>query len=65
MPPLPKKKTSKSRQAKRRSHITLKLPQTTTCSHCGSPRLAHTACPTCGYYHGRQAVPVEEPRLNG
>jgi len=64
MPPLPKKKTSRSRQGTRRSHIKLAPVQTTTCSNCGSPRLAHTACPTGGFYHGRQAVPVDEPRLN-
>jgi large subunit ribosomal protein L32 len=57
MPPLPKKKHPKSRQGKRRSHLSLDLPATIVCPNCRNPRLAHHACPVCGYYKGREAVP--------
>jgi large subunit ribosomal protein L32 len=63
MPPLPKRKYPKSRQGKRRSHIHLQMGHVIECPQCRSPRLAHHACPTCGHYHGRQAVAVEGPEL--
>ncbi|MGH3545272.1 MAG: 50S ribosomal protein L32 [Mycobacteriales bacterium] len=28
------------------------------CSRCQAPKLSHTACPTCGYYNGRQVIDV-------
>lgn len=65
MPPLPKKKYPKSRQGRRRSHIRLKAPTVVACPHCHSPRLAHHACPTCGYYRGREEITVENPSLEG
>ena len=66
MPPLPKKKHPKSRQGKRRSHLSLNLPATLVCTNCRNPRLAHHACPTCGHYKGREVVrpagaPADEP----
>lgn len=56
MPPLPKRKYPKSRQGKRRAHIRLNLAHVIECPQCRSPRLAHHACPTCGSYHGRDAI---------
>lgn len=64
MPPLPKRKYPKSRQGKRRLHIKANLPALVECPQCRSPRPAHTACPTCGNYHGRQAIEVAGPRLS-
>jgi len=29
------------------------------CSHCHELKRAHHVCPTCGYYDGREVVPVE------
>jgi len=29
------------------------------CGQCGSTVRSHTACPSCGYYKGRQVVTVE------
>ena len=65
MAPLPKRKYPKSRQGKRRSHDHLVPVQTVQCSNCRAPRLAHHACPTCGYYKGREAVVIAGPSLNG
>lgn len=57
---VPKRKTSKSRRDKRRTHYKLTTPSIGTCSHCHQPKLPHRACPNCGYYNGRLvAVPRE------
>ncbi len=61
--PVPKKKTPKSRQGKRRSHLRKRVPALSECPQCHSPRLPHHVCPTCGYYKGREAISVGEPEL--
>lgn len=63
MPPLPKKKYPKARQGKRRQHIRIAPKQVTACPQCHNARLPHHVCPTCGYYHGREAIPVAGPSL--
>ena len=62
MPAVPKKKTPKSRQGKRRSHLALKPAGLARCPQCRNPRLPHTACPTCGFYKGVAAVEVKGPK---
>jgi large subunit ribosomal protein L32 len=59
---LPKKKTAKARQGKRRSHLKLNLPALDICPQCQSPKLAHHVCPTCGSYNDRHAVEVKTPK---
>ncbi|RME89125.1 MAG: 50S ribosomal protein L32 [Anaerolineae bacterium] len=59
MPPLPKRKVSKGRRDRRRSHHALKPRNLVVCSNCGSLRLPHTVCPTCGFYKGREVIEVE------
>jgi len=56
---LPKKKTAKSRQGKRRSHLKLGLLAMDVCSHCHSPKLSHRVCPQCGWYNDREAIEVK------
>jgi len=34
-------------------------PQLNKCAQCGSTVASHTACPSCGYYKGRQVLTVE------
>lgn len=58
--PNPKRRHSKSRRGKRRAHDALTPPNLTTCSQCREPVLPHRVCPRCGYYNGRQAIPVKE-----
>ena len=53
---VPKRRTSLTRKKKRRSHRALAAPSLATCDHCGQPKLAHRACPNCGYYRGRQVI---------
>jgi large subunit ribosomal protein L32 len=34
-------------------------PHLNKCTQCGSTVASHTACPSCGYYKGRQVLTVE------
>ncbi len=63
MPPVPKKKSPKSRQGKRRSHLHVQPVALTKCPHCHHPRPPHQVCPSCGYYKGREAVLIGKPEL--
>jgi large subunit ribosomal protein L32 len=56
---LPKKRHSKTRRDKRRTHWKLKSHILSKCSHCGSEMMPHRVCPNCGYYNGREIL-VEE-----
>ncbi|MEE9450338.1 MAG: 50S ribosomal protein L32 [Ignavibacteriaceae bacterium] len=49
----PKRKISKSRRDKRRTHYKATAPAIGTCSNCGEMKLNHRACPSCGYYNER------------
>ncbi len=57
---LPKRKKSKSKRDKRRTHQKTDAPNLSTCPECGEAKLPHHACPSCGYYKGRKAVETEE-----
>jgi len=57
---VPKRKTSKSRRDKRRSHDALRAPATSTCPQCGAPKAPHRVCASCGTYKGRTVVAVAE-----
>ena len=56
---LPKRKKSKSKRDKRRTHQKLSAPNLTSCPQCGDSRLPHHACPGCGTYKGRTVIDVE------
>ncbi len=56
---VPKRKTSRARRDKRRSHDRLKPLNLTECPQCHQTKLPHHACLNCGHYKGRQAVEVE------
>jgi large subunit ribosomal protein L32 len=58
--PNPKRRHSKSRGRKRRTHDALKRVATTACPNCQQPKLSHRVCPRCGYYAGRQVIEVPE-----
>ena len=44
----------RTRKAANRWHA----PQLGKCNQCGSAKRAHTVCPACGYYKGRQVLTV-------
>jgi len=51
---LPKRRHSKTRQLKRRTHDALAQPATAECSNCHAVVKPHNACPKCGYYKGQK-----------
>ncbi|MBI5135435.1 50S ribosomal protein L32 [Candidatus Uhrbacteria bacterium] len=53
---LPGHRRSSSHKRRRAAHFGLTSTNTVVCSHCGSKRLRHHACPKCGYYRGRAIV---------
>ncbi len=53
---LPKRRQSKSRGKKRRTHYKSGLTPTTICPQCSQVKMPHRACPNCGYYRGRPVV---------
>ena len=59
MPPQPKRKISKGRHDRRRAHDALPPMHLVRCSHCGSMRRPHHACPDCGMYKGLNALGIE------
>ena len=57
---VPKRKISKARRNKRRSHLRSGGSQVSKCSHCKQPKVAHRVCPHCGYYAGVEILEEEE-----
>lgn len=57
---LPKRKLSKSRRDKRRTHKRLVSPILSLCPQCNEPKLPHHICPHCGTYKGEEILKVEE-----
>jgi len=71
---VPKRRTSKSRKRKRRTHWVVDKPNIPKsqkvraegtrskkffCSNCGQVKPPHSVCPNCGYYRGRSVIEVE------
>ncbi|MEM7008182.1 MAG: 50S ribosomal protein L32 [Thermodesulfobacteriota bacterium] len=53
---LPKRRHSRSRSRKRRTHYKLVKPGLSTCPNCGEYQPPHRACPSCGFYKGRTFI---------
>ncbi|WP_462420416.1 50S ribosomal protein L32 [Salinicoccus sp. Marseille-QA3877] len=53
---VPKRRTSKTRKNKRRTHIKLSTPGMVECSNCGEMKLSHRVCKSCGSYKGEEVV---------
>ncbi len=60
MAPLPKRKISRGRRDRRRSHLAIGKVHLVTCPQCHHKHLPHHVCPYCGYYAGREVIQVEE-----
>lgn len=56
----PKRKISKQRRDKRRTHYKAVAPTISTCSNCGASVLYHRVCAECGYYKGKLAIEQAE-----
>lgn len=57
--PLPKKRHSKTRGRKRRTHWKVSSGNLVACPQCKSLRHPHRICPVCGNYNGRQVVEIK------
>ncbi len=57
---VPKKRTSKSRQRKRRAQIKLEVPNFAKCPNCGQEKLPHVVCPACGFYKNKTVIEVSK-----
>ncbi len=57
----PKKKISRSRQGKRRSHLNNLSVHLVACPRCRQPVPSHTVCSFCGYYRGQEVLEIETP----
>lgn len=64
MTPLPKRRWSTGRQGRHRASQKIKIPTLVTCENCGQKKIAHTVCPHCGFYRGRQIIvkPAKDKR---
>jgi len=58
--PNPKRRHSKSRTSKRRTHDALKKRTLSVCPQCQEPKPPHMVCKNCGYYNTRQVRAVSE-----
>ncbi len=56
----PKRRTSRSKRDKRRSHDAIRNPTRSTCPQCGEPKLPHRVCGNCGTYRGREVIQTDE-----
>jgi len=54
--PNPKRRHSKTRGRKRRTHYKATAPASAECPNCHTQKLPHRACPNCGYYKGRTVI---------
>jgi len=59
----PKKRSSRARRGKRRSHDALKVPQISRCAKTGLPKLSHRVCEESGYYGMKKKIFTVEERL--
>lgn len=57
--PVPKKKTSNSRQNSRRANWKASKVAVVECTNCKAPKLPHKVCPECGYYADRAVANIK------
>ncbi len=57
---VPKRRTSKTRKRKRRTHKKITPPNLINCSNCEGLIMPHRVCPHCGHYKDREVISIEE-----
>jgi large subunit ribosomal protein L32 len=57
---VPKRRQSKQRQRKRRTHVKASMPAFNACPQCGDPHLPHRVCANCGFYRKEQRIEASE-----
>lgn len=56
---VPKRRTSTTRKAKRRTHIKLSAPNMSACPNCGEMKRNHHVCANCGHYAGKNVLNMD------
>jgi large subunit ribosomal protein L32 len=56
---VPKKRTSKQRKRKRRTHYKAEPVALHPCPKCGDTKAPHRVCPNCGHYRGEAVLEIE------
>lgn len=59
---LPKRKHSKARRDKSRTHWKLAVKSVSPCPQCAAPIIPHRICTSCGFYRGRQVIVIREKK---
>lgn len=54
--PNPRRKHSKAKVGKSRTHKKLEAPTFVKCDSCGETKQPHRVCPSCGEYKGETVV---------
>ncbi|MBU2549631.1 MAG: 50S ribosomal protein L32 [Proteobacteria bacterium] len=57
---VPKRRMSKMKSRKRRTHFKAAVPTVVRCPQCDEAKMPHHACPSCGTYRGRQVIEPAE-----
>ena len=57
---VPKRKTSKTRRDKRRTHANAPKVTVAICQQCKKPVAPHTACAFGGYYNNKKVLTTRE-----
>jgi large subunit ribosomal protein L32 len=56
---LPKRRHSKARGRKRRTHWKVNPLNLIPCPQCKNLKVPHRVCPVCGYYNGKKVLEIE------
>ena len=56
---VPKKRTSKQRKRKRRTHFKAEGVTVNSCPKCGDHKVPHRVCPSCGHYKGQPVLEID------
>jgi large subunit ribosomal protein L32 len=57
---LPKRKVSRGRRDRRRTHQFVTVPDLVPCPNCGKMMRAHRVCMNCGEYQDKQIFVMED-----
>ena len=53
---VPKQRHTKERRDRKRERFAIEPIKTQTCAKCGSAKLPHRVCATCGTYKGKEVI---------
>ena len=56
---VPKRRQTRTRRDKRRTHHKAEMPTWTNCSHCGEAMRSHHICQNCGFYKGKKYLKIK------